>query len=151
MCRNYNVCLLPGVVAAIFGIIIGVLFFLGTIAVEIIGTPIIISLIFAAVTLILLYVTAAFGEKKQLQECVCGYGRCLIFSGILALAASFIALILIDSLVAGSIGFAILIGIGGFAAILNFFSFVGLLSCIIERNCYKTNSQCCKSEKDYFE
>ena len=150
MCRN-NLCVLPLVVAIILGIVIGALFFTGTIAVGIIAVPLVIGLVFAAITLILLYVTAAFGMKKEIKECVCDYGRCLLLGGFVTLVAGFIALIFIASLAAASILSALLIGVFGFAFILNFLSFVGLLVCLVRSNCYRIMNSCCKFENDYRE
>ena len=149
MCKN-NVCILPVVVAIILGIVIGALFFAGVIAVEIIAVPLVISIVFAVITLILLYVTAAFGMKKETKECVCDYGRCLALGGFVTLVSAFLALTFLASLIAGGIVSAILIGIFGFALILNFLSFVGLLVCLVRNNCYRKNMYC-KFENDYNE
>ena len=135
MCKNNNVCILPVVIAVILGIVIGALFFAGTIATEIIAVPLIIGIIFAIITLILLYNTAAFGVKKETKECVCEYGRCLALGGFVTLVTSFLALTFVDTLVAGAIVSALLIGVFGFGLILNFLSFVGLLVCLINNNC----------------
>ena len=149
MCKN-NVCILPVVVAIILGIVIGALFFAGVIAVEIIAVPLVIGIVFAVITLILLYVTAAFGMKKETKECVCDYGRCLALGGFVTLVSAFLALTFLASLIAGGIVSAILIGIFGFALILNFLSFVGLLVCLVRNNCYRKNMHC-KFENDYNE
>ena len=149
MCKN-NVCILPVVVAIILGIVIGALFFAGVIAVEIIAVPLVIGIVFAVITLILLYVTAAFGMKKETKECVCDYGRCLALGGFVTLVSAFLALTFLASLIAGGIVSAILIGIFGFALILNFLSFVGLLVCLVRNNCYRKNMYC-KFENDYNE
>ena len=55
MCKN-NVCIIPIIVAVMLGIVIGALFFIGTILTEILATPVVIGLIFATITLILLFV-----------------------------------------------------------------------------------------------
>ena len=149
MCKN-NVCILPVVVAIILGIVIGALFFAGVIAVEIIAVPLVIGIVFAVITLILLYVTAAFGMKKETKECVCDYGRCLALGGFVTLVSAFLALTFLASLIAGGIVSAILIGIFGFALILNFLSFVGLLVCLVRNNCFRKNMYC-KFENDYNE
>ena len=149
MCKN-NVCILPVVVAIILGIVIGALFFAGVIAVEIIAVPLVIGIVFAVITLILLYVTAAFGMKKETKECVCDYGRCLALGGFVTLVSAFLALTFLASLIAGGIVSAILIGIFGFALILNFLSFVGLLVCLVRNNCYRKNMYC-KFENNYNE
>lgn len=148
MCKN-NVCILPLVVSIILGIVIGALFFAGVIAVGVIAVPLVIGIIFAAITLILLYVTATFGIKKETKECVCEYGRCLALGGFVTLVSSFLALTFLDSLVVGGIVSAILIGLFGFALILNFISFVGLLVCLVTNNCNRKNMHC-KYENDYY-
>ena len=137
MCKNNNVCILPVVIAVILGVVIGALFFTGTIATEIIAVPLLIGIIFAIITLILLYNTAAFGNKKEAKECICEFGRCLLLGGLVALTSSFLALTFLDTLVAGAVFSALLIGIFGFGIILNFLSFVGLLVCLINNNCYR--------------
>ena len=142
MCKNYNVCILPVVIAVILGIVIGALFFTGIIAAGIIAIPLIIGIIFAIITLILLYNTAAFGDRKETKECVCEYGRCLALGGFVTLVSAFLALTFIESLVAGAIVSALLIGIFGFGLILNFLSFVGLLVCLVNNNCYRKNIYC---------
>ena len=136
MCNNTNLCILPVAIAVILGIVIGALFFAGTIAAGIIAVPLIIGIIFAIITLILLYNTAAFGVKKETRECICEYGRCLALGGFVTLVTSFLALTFVGSLAAGAIVSALLIGIFGFGLILNFLSFVGLLVCLINNNCY---------------
>ena len=142
MCKNYNVCILPVVIAVILGILTGALFFAGTIAAGIIAVPLIIGIIFAIITLILLYNTAAFGDRKETKECVCEYGRCLALGGFVTLVSSFLALTFVETLAAGAIVSALLIGIFGFGLILNFLSFVGLLVCLVNNNCYRKNIYC---------
>ena len=137
MCKNNNVCILPVVIAVILGIVIGALFFVGTIGTEIITIPLIIGIIFAIITLILLYNTAVYGNKKETKECVCEYGRCLALGGLVTLVSSFLALTFAGTLAIGAIISALLIGIFGFGLILNFLSFVGLLVCLINNNCYR--------------
>ncbi len=149
MCKN-NVCILPLVVSIILGIVIGALFFAGVIEVGVIAVPLVIGIIFATITLVLLYVTATFGIKKEIKECVCEYGRCLVLGEFVTLVSAFLALTFLDSLVVGGIVSAILIGIFGFALILNFISFVGLLVCLVTNNCYRKNMYC-KFENDYNE
>ena len=102
MCKN-NVCILPVVVSIILGIVIGALFFAGTIAVGIIIIPLIIGIILAVINLILLYVTAAFGSKRETKECVCNYGGCLTLGAFVTLVSAFLALTFESSLVAGGI------------------------------------------------
>lgn len=135
MCKNSNVCILPVVIAVILGVVIGALFFAGTIAAGVIAVPLLIGIIFAIITLILLYNTAAFGVKKETKECVCEYGRCLALGGFVTLVTSFLALTFVGTLAAGAIVSALLIGVFGFGLILNFLSFVGLLVCLINNNC----------------
>lgn len=149
MCKN-NVCILPVVVSIILGIVIGALFFAGTIAVGIIIVPLIIGIVLAVINLILLYVTAAFGSKRETKECVCNYGGCLTLGAFVTLVSAFLALTFESSLVAGGIVSAILIGIFGFGLVLNFLSFVGLLVCLVRNNCYRKNMHC-KFENDYNE
>ena len=142
MCKNYNVCILPVVIAVILGVVIGALFFAGTIVAGVIGVPLLIGIIFAIITLILLYNTAAFGVKKETKECVCEYGRCLALGGLVTLVTAFLAITFLETLAAGAIVSALLIGVFGFGLILNFLSFVGLLVCLVNNNCYRNNGYC---------
>ena len=142
MCENYHVCILPVVISVILGIVIGALFFAGTSAAGVIGVPLLIWIIFAIITLILLYNTVAFGTKKETKQCVCEYGRCLALGGFVTLVTSFLALTFVDTLVAGAIVSALLIGVFGFGLILNLLSFVGLLVCLVNNNCYRNNGYC---------
>lgn len=141
MCKN-NVCILPVVIAVILGIVIGALFFAGTIATTVITVPLIIGIIFAIITLILLYNTAAFGVKKETKKCICEYGRCLALGGLVTLVSSFLALTFVGVLATGAIVSALLIGIFWFGLILNFLSFVGLIVCLINNNCYRKDIYC---------
>ena len=136
MCKNSNVCILPVVIAVILGVVIGALFFAGTIAAGVVGVPLLIGIIFAIITLILLYNTAAFSNKKETRGAVCEYGRCLALGGFVTLVSSFLALTFVDTLAAGAVVSALLIGIFGFGLILNFLSFVGIIVCLINNNCY---------------
>ncbi len=142
MCKNYNVCILPVVIAVILGVVIGALFFAGTIAAGVVGVPLLIGIIFAIITLILLYITAAFESKKETKGAMCEYGRCLGIGGFVTLVTSFLALTFIDTLATGAIVSALLIGVFGFGLILNFLSFVGLFVCLINNNCYRNNGYC---------
>ena len=142
MCKNYNVCILPVAIAVILGIVIGALFFTGTIAVEIIEFSLIIGIIFSIITLILLYNTVSFGTKKETKRCLCEYGRCLIIGGLVTLVSSFLALTFISTLVTGAVVSALLIGIFGFGLILNLLSFAGLLVCLVNENCCIKNMYC---------
>ena len=126
----------------VLGILTGALFFAGVIAAGIIAVPLIIGILFAIITLILLYNTAAFGDRKETKECVCEYGRCLALGGFVTLVSSFLALTFVETLVAGAIVSALLIGVFGFGLILNFLSFVGLLVCLVNNNCYRNNGYC---------
>lgn len=142
MCKNTNTCILPIAIAVILGIVVGALFFTGTIATEIIAIPLIIGILFAIITLILLFNTVAFGNKMETKECICEYGRCLAIGGLVTLVSSFFALTFIDTLVAGAIVSALLIGIFGFGLILNILSFVGLVFCLVNNSCYRKNFHC---------
>ena len=149
MCRN-NECILPVIVAIILGVVIGALFFAGTIAAGIIAIPLIIGLFFSIITLILLFVTAAFGMKKETKECLCNFGRCLALGGFVTLISGILGLTFVGALAAGAIVSALLIGIFGYGLILNLLSFIGLLVCLINNNCYRKNIYC-QFNNDYKE
>lgn len=142
MCKNNNECILPVAIAVILGIAIGALFFTGIIETGIIVFPLIAGIVFAVITLILLYNTVVFGNKKETRECICKFGRCLVVGGLVTLVSSFLALTFIDVLVAGAIVSALLIGIFGFGLILTFLSFAYLLVCLINNNCYRKKEYC---------
>ena len=142
MCKNSNACILPVVIAVILGVVIGALFFAGTITAGVIAVPLLIGIIFAIITLILLYNTAAFGVKKETRECVSEYGKCLALGGLVTLVTAFLALTFVETLAVGAIVSALLIGVFGFGLILNFLSFVGLLVCLINNNYYRNNNYC---------
>ena len=142
MCKNSNACILPVVIAVILGIVIGALFFAGTITAGVIAVPLLIGIIFAIITLILLYNTAAFGIRKETRECVSEYGKCLALGGLVTVVTAFLALTFVETLAVGAIVSALLVGIFGFGLILNFLSFVGLLVCLINNNYYRNNSYC---------
>ena len=142
MCKNNNECILPVAIAVILGIAIGALFFTGIIETGIIVFPLIAGIVFAVITLILLYNTVVFGNKKETRECICEYGRCLVGGGLVTLVSSFIALTFVDTLVSGAIVSALLIGFFGFGLILTFLSFAYLLVCLINNNCYRKNEYC---------
>ena len=142
MCKNNNECILPAAIAVILGIAIGALFFTGIIETGIIAFPLIAGMVFAIITLILLYFAAAFENKKETKECICKFGRCLAVGGLVTLVSSFLALTFLDVLVAGTIVSAFLIGIFGFGLMLNFLSFAYILICLINNNCYRKNDYC---------
>ena len=141
MCKN-NVCILPIAISVLLGIVIGVLFYAGTITTDIIAVPILIATAFAAVSLILLYITAVFSNKKEIKECVCEYGKCLFLGGTITLIIGFIALIFTATIATGSILSAILIGAGAFGIVLNIISFFDLFVCLVKNNCYIKNDYC---------
>lgn len=137
MCCKGNKCIIPVAVSVIVGIIIGALFFAGNLAASVILTPIIFATAFAGAVIALLFIASAFAIKKEVKKCICEYGKCLTLGGIGTLVVGFIALTFIASLVAGSVGAAFLLGIGGFFLFLTVLSFVGLLVCLISSNCHR--------------
>ena len=141
MCKN-NVCIIPIIVAVMLGIVIGALFFIGTILTEILATPVVIGLIFATITLILLFVAVAFGVNKETKECVCNHGRCLTIGIFTTIISGIIILTFLASLVASSIIIALLIGLFAFGLILNMMSFIELILCLIRTKCYRKSDYC---------
>ncbi len=150
MCKEDR-CIVPLLISTILGILIGALFYTGTLAVSIIMTPIIFATVFAAVTLILLFVGATFATKKESKECICKYGGCIIFGGIGSLVADFLALTFFSSLASGNVLFAFLIGFAGLFFVFNLVSFVEILVCLVKGNCDKDyeDKVCCKFDNDY--
>ena len=129
--RNTN-WTLPLVIAAIVGIIVGILFFNGTIVAGIIGTPILFATIFASVSLILLFLGVTFAERKDVKGALNEYGRPLLGGSVGTIVAGFFGLTFIASLVAGSIVAALLVSFGTFFFVLTFWSLVKLIICLIE-------------------
>ena len=143
-----NSWIIPAVIAAILGIIIGILFFNGTIAAIIIGTPIIFATIFAGVSLLLLFVGALVAVKREIRACICKYGNPLIVGTVGTLVTGFIALTAIELLAAGSFASALLLAFLAFFFIFAFIIFVLLVICLVNNYCYRKDD-CCKFENDY--
>ena len=141
MCKD-NKCIIPIIISIILGTVIGALFFIGTIPATILQVPIIFATAFAGVSLLLLFIIAAFAIKKEVRECICEYGKCLAAGGIGTLIIGFFALTLIASLVAGSVFAAILLGLGGFFLVLTLLSFIGLIFCLVYSNCPRKDCFC---------
>ena len=133
MCKEDR-CVVPLLISIIFGILIGALFYTGTLATSIIITPIIFATVFATVTLILLFIGTIFATKKDSKECVCKYGGCIIFGGIGSLATDFLALTFFSSFASGNVLFAFLIGFAGLFFIFNFVSFIEILISLVQSN-----------------
>lgn len=147
MCKEDR-CIVPLLISTILGILIGALFYTGTLRVSIILIPIIFATVFAAITLILLFVGAIFATKKESKECIYKYGCCLIIGGIGSIITAFLALTFFDFLTAGNFLSAFLIGFEGLFFIFNFVSFIGILICLVQSN-YVRNKKHCNFDVDY--
>ena len=143
-----NTWIIPAVVAAVLGIIIGILFFNGTIPVAIIATPIIFATVFAGVSLLLLFVAAAFVTKRETRECICEFGNPLIVGTVGTLVTGFIALTVISLLAAESFASALLLAFLGFFFIFAVIIFVLFVICLVNTYCYR-KEDCCKFNNDY--
>lgn len=130
MCCRKDTCLTAGILGAIFGVVIGLLFFFAVITT--LTTAIWIAFGFAAVSLILLTLIAAFG-RPNINKCICRFGRCILLGGIATIILSLIALTV--TLATGSVALAILVGLGAFAFAFTVISFIFWVWCLINANC----------------
>lgn len=136
MCRSVGCGCIAAFLGAIFGIIIGVLFFLGTITATAIVTPIIIALSIALFVLLLMIILLSITEfrgRERAPVCLCNNAIGLVITSVLTILAA-IATFAIE-LVAGSVGIAILIGIGAAAFLAMLILLVCWLICIVQKNC----------------
>ena len=127
MCLRFCKCIGIAIISTLIGIAIGIAFFNGLLTG--ITAAIIIALIFAALSLLLLTIIGTSGIRK-VRECVCKIGNCALLGAITTIILGTIALAL--TLVTASVGFAILIGLGGAAFFFTLFSIAELISCIFE-------------------
>lgn len=133
MCRSVGCRFIAAFFGAIFGIIIGVLFFLGIITVTI---PVIIALsiaLFVLLLVIILLSIAEFRYQRGVPMCLANHAIGLVITSIITILAA-IATFAIE-LVAGSIGIAILIGIGATAFLALLILLICWLICIVQNNC----------------
>lgn len=131
MCnKQCNNCLAAIIIGAIAGVIIGLLFFFALIPGII--TAIIVGLIFAAISLILITVIAAFAEKNA-EKCVCKDGKCIVIGSIGTIVLGIVALAI--TLTTGSVGVAILIGLLGAFLVGTIISLLFLGLCLAKSNC----------------
>ena len=132
MFRRNNNCILILAIAAILGIIVGVVAFNVTIPGIIIAIG--VALAFTALIL-LLFSYVVTKVKGNENECLCNYARCLslgivgtIITGVIALSAT---------IVTASVAIAILLGLLTAFALTTLLSFVGLILCIAEKDCFR--------------
>ncbi len=136
MCKSISCGCIAAFLGAIFGIIIGVLFFLGTITATAIVTPIIIALSIAAFVLALLIILLSIAEfrgRERAPVCLCRNAIGLVITSVLTILAAIATFAI--TLAAGSVGIAILIGIGAGAFFATLVQLVCWLICIVEENC----------------
>ena len=109
----------------LIGVAVGILFFVGILTG--IATAIIISLIFAALALLLVVI---IGSSKKENKCVCKIGKCALIGAILTLILGLIASVL--TIATANIGFSILIGLLGAAFFFTVFTIAEIIGCILE-------------------
>ena len=137
MFRRNNNCVLILAIAAVLGIIVGVVAF----NVVIPGIIIAIGVVLALTALILLLLSfIVLKVKGNENECLCSYIRCLglgivgtIITGIIALSIT---------IATASVAIAILLGLLTAFALTTLLAFVGLIVCIAEKDCYKCVCDC---------
>ncbi len=127
--RDCN-CILILSIAAVLGIIVGVVAF----NVAIPGIIIAISVTLALTALILLLLTILVVKVKE-YECLCDYSKGLALGIIGTVITAVIALSV--TIVTASVGIAILLGLLTAFGLTTLLSFIGLILCIINKNCYK--------------
>lgn len=127
--RDCN-CILILAIAAVLGIIVGVVAF----NVAIPGIIIAISVTLALSALILILLTKLVVKVKD-YDCLCNYLRCLALGIVGTIITAIIALSV--TIVTGSIAIAILLGLLTAFGLTTLLSFVGLILCIVEKDCYK--------------
>ncbi len=119
--------ILPLVISAILGIIVGIFIFNGTISIALIGTPIIFATLFAGISLILLFIGAAFGVRKETKNNIRIYGNQIILGTSGTLVTGFLGLIFVTNLIAESLLPALLIAFGVFFFVFNYISLIALI------------------------
>ena len=132
MFKKDNNCILILAIAAVLGIIVGVVAY----NVAIPGIIIAISVALALTALILLLLTGiVIKVKGNESECLCNYAKCLslgivgtIITGVIALSVT---------IVTASVAIAILLGLLTAFALTTLLSFVGLVLCIALKDCYR--------------
>ena len=132
MFRRNNNCTLILAIVAVLGIIVGVVAF--NVAIPGIIIAIGVALAFTALIL-LLFTGIAIKVKGDEKECLCNYARCLslgvvgtIITGVIALSVT---------IVTASIAIAILLGLLTAFALTTLLSFIGLVLCIAEKDCFR--------------
>lgn len=126
-------CILILAIAAVLGIIIGVVAF----NVAIPGIIIAISVILALAALILILFTK-LTVKVRNYDCLCNYSKCIALGVVGAIITAVIALSV--TIETGSIAIAILLGLLTAFGLTALLSFVGLILCIINENCCSCNN-----------
>ena len=137
-----NAWILPVIVSAVIGIIVGILFYNAIISVEIIATPIIFATIFAVISLILLFLGISLTTRRDVKECINYNAKPLIVGIFGTLATGFIGLTFFATLVAGRFLIALLIGLGAFFFILTFITLVLLTICLVNNVWNKKDDNC---------
>lgn len=121
-------CILILAIAAVLGIIVGVVSF----NVVIPGIIIAISITLALAALILVLLTALVVKVKE-YDCLCNYSKCLALGIVGTVITAVIALS--ATIVTASVAIAILLGLLTAFGLTTLLSFIGLILCIINKNC----------------
>ena len=112
MCKTVNCGWIAGIIGAIFGIIIGILFYMGTIAAAAIVTPIIIAMSVAGAVLLLVLISLIVDELSGGRAPICLFQNApgLVVTSILTILTGIASFAI--TLISGSVSIALLIGIG---------------------------------------
>lgn len=132
---NFSACSCISIlIAVLFGVAIGILFFFDLIPAAIVTTWIAFGVaIFALAVLIIGVLFAAASSSGALIRCLCSNAVCLLVGIIGTLITTIIALSI--DLATGVVGIALLFGVGAFFFLLTVIALIALILCIVCRLC----------------
>lgn len=137
-------CAISIILSAIIGIVIGGLFSTGAIAS--ITTGIIVSLIFAAISLLSLVITVSLKGRGE-EKCLCNNGPCALLGAIGTVITGVIGLSITLTTAFTSI---LLVGFIGFFFTLTVISTLLLVMCLLLNKCTKDCYKCCDECNNYY-
>ena len=135
--------IVTAIIAVIIGIVLGILFFNGIVLATTLAELTSFVIPITLIELILLFVLAGFGNRKETRRPVREYGTSILWSGILSLILGITILVLVGIIVADALWFAILIGLSAAAFTWNYLLFIGLFNTIIKLNILKSEEPFC--------
>jgi len=130
MCRTNCGCPIIIAISIILGIVVGILFFNGIVALGTIALGVVLA--FGALAMVVVALIAGLG-RNEANRCACRYGTCIVIGSVLSILLAIVALMV--TILAGSIAAAILVGAIGAAFIVTLISMVLFLLCLVRSNC----------------